>query len=48
MQKNSIKNTIMLLLAAMIWGFAFVAQSTGNNTRLPIKLRTALKVNGPT
>lgn len=31
MQKNSIKNTIMLLLAAMIWGFAFVAQSTGMN-----------------
>lgn len=31
MQKNSIKNTMMLLLAAMIWGFAFVAQSTGMN-----------------
>lgn len=31
MQKNSIKNTVMLLLAAMIWGFAFVAQSTGMN-----------------
>lgn len=31
MQKNSVKNTVMLLLAAMIWGFAFVAQSTGMN-----------------
>ena len=31
MQKNSIKNTMMLLLAAIIWGFAFVAQSTGMN-----------------
>ena len=31
MQKNSIKNTMMLLLAAMIWGFAFVVQSTGMN-----------------
>ena len=31
MRKNSIKNTVMLLLAAMIWGFAFVAQSTGMN-----------------
>ncbi len=31
MQKNSVKNIGMLLLAAMIWGFAFVAQSTGMN-----------------
>ncbi len=29
MQKNSIKNTGMLFLAALIWGFAFVAQSAG-------------------
>ncbi len=29
MQKNSIKNTIMLFLAAIIWGFAFAAQSAG-------------------
>ncbi len=29
MQKNSIKNTTMLFLAALIWGFAFVAQSAG-------------------
>lgn len=29
MQKNSIKNTAMLFLAALIWGFAFVAQSAG-------------------
>ena len=29
MQKNSMKNTVMLFLAALIWGFAFVAQSAG-------------------
>lgn len=29
MQKNSMKNTGMLFLAALIWGFAFVAQSAG-------------------
>ena len=29
MQKNSVKNTGMLFLAALIWGFAFVAQSAG-------------------
>jgi len=29
MQKNSMKNTIMLFLAAIIWGFAFAAQSAG-------------------
>lgn len=29
MQTNSIKNTGMLFLAALIWGFAFVAQSAG-------------------
>ena len=29
MQKNSMKNTAMLFLAALIWGFAFVAQSAG-------------------
>jgi len=29
MQKNNIKNTGMLFLAALIWGFAFVAQSAG-------------------
>ena len=29
MQKNSIKNTGMLFMAALIWGFAFVAQSAG-------------------
>ena len=29
MQKNSMKNTGMLLLAAIIWGFAFAAQSAG-------------------
>lgn len=29
MQKNSLKNTGMLFLAALIWGFAFVAQSAG-------------------
>ena len=29
MQKSSIKNTGMLFLAALIWGFAFVAQSAG-------------------
>jgi len=29
MQKNSIKNTAMLFLAAIIWGFAFAAQSAG-------------------
>lgn len=29
MQKNSWKNTGMLFLAALIWGFAFVAQSAG-------------------
>lgn len=31
MQKNSMKNTGMLFLAALIWGFAFVAQSAGMN-----------------
>jgi len=31
MQKNGIKNTGMLFLAALIWGFAFVAQSAGMN-----------------
>lgn len=29
MQKNSMKNTMMLFLAAIIWGFAFAAQSAG-------------------
>lgn len=29
MQKNSMKNTGMLFLTALIWGFAFVAQSAG-------------------
>jgi len=29
MQKNGIRNTGMLFLAALIWGFAFVAQSAG-------------------
>lgn len=29
MQKNNMKNTAMLFLAALIWGFAFVAQSAG-------------------
>ncbi|MBP3578332.1 MAG: DMT family transporter [Lachnospiraceae bacterium] len=29
MQKNSVKNMGMLFLAALIWGFAFVAQSAG-------------------
>lgn len=29
MQKNQIKSSILLLLAATIWGFAFVAQSIG-------------------
>lgn len=29
MQKNSVKNTGMLFFAALIWGFAFVAQSAG-------------------
>lgn len=29
MQKNSVKNTGMLFLAALIWGFAFAAQSAG-------------------
>ena len=29
MQKNSMKNTAMLFLAAIIWGFAFAAQSAG-------------------
>lgn len=29
MRNNSIKNTGMLFLAALIWGFAFVAQSAG-------------------
>lgn len=29
MKKNSMKNTGMLFLAAIIWGFAFVAQSAG-------------------
>ncbi len=29
MPKNSLKNTGMLFLAALIWGFAFVAQSAG-------------------
>lgn len=29
MHKNSMKNTIMLFLAAIIWGFAFAAQSAG-------------------
>lgn len=29
MKKNSLKNTGMLLLAAVIWGFAFAAQSAG-------------------
>lgn len=29
MQKSSVKNTGMLFLAALIWGFAFVAQSAG-------------------
>lgn len=29
MQKNSLKNTGMLFLAALIWGFAFAAQSAG-------------------
>lgn len=29
MQKNSMKNTGMLFLAALIWGFAFAAQSAG-------------------
>jgi len=29
MQKSSMKNTAMLFLAALIWGFAFVAQSAG-------------------
>lgn len=29
MQKNSMKNTGMLFMAALIWGFAFVAQSAG-------------------
>ncbi len=29
MQKNSMKSTAMLFLAALIWGFAFVAQSAG-------------------
>lgn len=28
-QKNGVKNTGMLFLAALIWGFAFVAQSAG-------------------
>lgn len=27
--KNSVRNTVMLFTAAIIWGFAFVAQSTG-------------------
>lgn len=27
--KNSVKNTVMLFTAAIIWGFAFVAQSAG-------------------
>lgn len=31
MRKNRMKNTGMLFLAAIIWGFAFVAQSAGMN-----------------
>ena len=29
MKNHNIKNTAMLLLAAIIWGFAFAAQSAG-------------------
>jgi len=31
MQKSGLKNIVMLFLAALIWGFAFVAQSAGMN-----------------
>ena len=29
MKRNQPKNTVMLFFAALIWGFAFVAQSAG-------------------
>ena len=31
MQKSGLKNIVMLFLAALIWGFSFVAQSAGMN-----------------
>ena len=38
MQKEKIRNSILLLLTAIIWGTAFVAQSVGMDyiCRLPL------------
>ena len=35
MKKNTLRHSLLLLLTAAIWGFAFVAQSVGMDYLLP-------------
>lgn len=46
MPKNSLKNTGMLFLAALIWGFAFVAQSAGMEYVGPFTFNTVRCIIG--
>lgn len=46
MNQNTIKHSLLLLLTAAIWGFAFVAQSVGMDYVKPFTFTTARSLIG--